>query len=334
MDVERRLPIPAEFAGMRLDQAAARLWPQFSRSRLQSWIRSGELTLDGQKVRPREMVLGGEALLLSAELELDLGQQSEDRPQDIPLDIVYEDEQLLVVNKPVDLVVHPGAGNPDGTLVNALLHHDPDLSLLPRAGVVHRLDRQTSGLLIVGKTAAAYQSLVDDLAERRIGREYDALVVGHVIAGGTVDAPIGRHPRDRLRQAIVAQGRSAVSHYRVVEQFGEYTRLRVQLETGRTHQIRVHMAHIRHPIVGDPLYGGRPRVPSDADAALVETLRGFGRQALHASRLTLRHPESGEMLSLEAPMPDDMDELIELLRDHRDGKDEGKVEVIYVPDSD
>lgn len=315
---------------MRLDQAASRCWPEFSRNRLQGWIKEGRLTVDGRKARPRDAVLGGETLELAAELE----QQSEDRPQEIPLDIVYEDEHLLVVNKPVDMVVHPGAGNPDGTLVNALLHHDPDLALLPRAGVIHRLDKQTSGLLVVGKTQAAYQSLVADLAERRIGREYDAIVVGHVIAGGTVDAPIGRHARDRQRQAVVPQGKPAVTHYRVMEQFGEHTWLRVRLETGRTHQIRVHMAHIRHPIVGDPVYGGRPRLPKGADDYLVELLRGFGRQALHARRLTLRHPETGETLTFNASLPPDMEELIEELRDYRDGFDEGEAEVIYVRDID
>ncbi|MBN2872674.1 MAG: 23S rRNA pseudouridine(1911/1915/1917) synthase RluD [Halothiobacillaceae bacterium] len=330
MNVERTAPIPTEMGGMRLDQVAAQLWPDFSRSRLQGWIKAGELTLDGRRLRPRDTVLGGETLSLSTALE----QHSEDRPQPIALDIAFEDAHLLVVNKPVDLVVHPGAGNPDGTLVNALLHHDPDLALLPRAGVVHRLDKQTSGLLVVGKTQAAYQALVADLAERRIGREYDAVVVGHVIAGGTVDEPIGRHPRDRQRQAIVPQGRPAVSHYRVVEQFGEHSWLRVRLETGRTHQIRVHMAHIRHPIVGDPVYGGRPRLPPGAGEALVDVLRDFGRQALHARRLTLCHPESGETLTLEAALPDDMDELIELLRDYRDGHDEGEAEVIYVQDPD
>ncbi|WP_410474224.1 23S rRNA pseudouridine(1911/1915/1917) synthase RluD [Guyparkeria sp. TX1] len=330
MDVERTLLIPAEQAGMRLDQAAAQLWPDFSRSRIQEWIKGGQVTVDGRSMRPRDTVLGGEELSLRTELE----QQSEDRPQDIPLDIVFEDEHLLVVNKPVDLVVHPGAGNPDGTLVNALLHHDPELALLPRAGVVHRLDKQTSGLLVVGKTQAAFQALVADLAERRIGREYDAVVIGHLIAGGTVDEPIGRHARDRQRQAVVAQGKPAVTHYRVVEQFGEHTWLRVKLETGRTHQIRVHMAHIRHPIVGDPVYGGRPRLPRGAEDMLVDVLRDFGRQALHARRLTLTHPETGETLSLKAPMPDDMDELIELLRDYRDGNDEGEAEVIYVTDPD
>ncbi len=315
---------------MRLDQAASRCWPEFSRNRLQGWIKEGRLTVGGRKCRPRDTVLGGETL----ELDVALEQQSEDRPQEIPLDIVYEDEHLLVVNKPVDMVVHPGAGNPDGTLVNALLNHDPDLALLPRAGVIHRLDKQTSGLLVVGKTQAAYQALVADLAERRIGREYDAIVVGHVIAGGTVDAPIGRHARDRQRQAVVPQGKPAVSHYRVIEQFGEHTWLRVRLETGRTHQIRVHMAHIRHPIVGDPVYGGRPRLPKGADDYLVELLRGFGRQALHARRLTLRHPETGETLTFQAPLPSDMEELIEELRDYRDGFDEGEAEVIYVRDID
>ncbi|MFW6322730.1 MAG: 23S rRNA pseudouridine(1911/1915/1917) synthase RluD [Guyparkeria sp.] len=330
MEIDRTLIVPVEHAGMRLDQAASRCWPEFSRNRLQGWIKEGRLTVDGRKARPRDAVLGGETLELAAELE----QQSEDRPQEIPLDIVYEDEHLLVVNKPVDMVVHPGAGNPDGTLVNALLHHDPDLALLPRAGVIHRLDKQTSGLLVVGKTQAAYQSLVADLAERRIGREYDAIVVGHVIAGGTVDAPIGRHARDRQRQAVVPQGKPAVTHYRVMEQFGEHTWLRVRLETGRTHQIRVHMAHIRHPIVGDPVYGGRPRLPKGADDYLVELLRGFGRQALHARRLTLRHPETGETLTFNASLPPDMEELIEELRDYRDGFDEGEAEVIYVRDID
>ncbi len=330
MEIDRTLVVPAECAGMRLDQAAARCWPDFSRSRIKGWIKAGQVTLNGHPARPRDTVLGGEELGLTAELE----QQGEDRPQAIPLDIVYEDDHLLVVNKPVDLVVHPGAGNPDGTLVNALLHHDPDLALLPRAGVVHRLDKQTSGLLVVGKTQAAFQILVADLAERRIGREYDAIVLGHIIAGGTVEAPIGRHSRDRQRQAVVPQGKPAVTHYRVVERFGEHSWLRVRLETGRTHQIRVHMAHIRHPIVGDPLYGGRPRLPRGAEDLLVEVLRDFGRQALHARRLTLRHPETGETLSLEAPMPEDMDELIDLLRDYRDGFDEGEAEVIYVQDTD
>ncbi|MDG4866830.1 23S rRNA pseudouridine(1911/1915/1917) synthase RluD [Guyparkeria sp. 1SP6A2] len=330
MEIDRTLVVPAECAGMRLDQAAARCWPDFSRSRIKGWIKAGQVTLDGHPARPRDTVLGGEQLGLTAELE----QQGADRPQAIPLDIVYEDDHLLVVNKPVDLVVHPGAGNPDGTLVNALLHHDPDLALLPRAGVVHRLDKQTSGLLVVGKTQGAYQSLVADLAERRIGREYDAIVLGHIIAGDTVEAPIGRHARDRQRQAVVPQGKPAVTHYRVVERFGEHSWLRVRLETGRTHQIRVHMAHIRHPIVGDPLYGGRPKLPRGAEDLLVEVLRDFGRQALHARRLTLRHPETGETLSLEAPMPEDMDELIDLLRDYRDGFDEGEAEVIYVQDDD
>jgi len=330
MELDRTSIIPTEYAGMRLDQAASRCWPDFSRNRLQGWIKQGELTVDGKPARPRDTVLGGETLELTAELE----QQSEDRPQAIPLDIVYEDEHLLVVNKPVGMVVHPGAGNPDGTLVNALLHHDPDLALLPRAGVIHRLDKQTSGLLVVGKTQAAFQALVADLAERRIGREYDAIVVGHLIAGGTVDAPIGRHARDRQRQAVVPQGKPAVSHYRVVEQFGEHTWLRVTLETGRTHQIRVHMAHIRHPIVGDPVYGGRPRLPRGADDYLVDLLRGFGRQALHARRLTLRHPETGETLSLTAPLPADMHELIEELRDYRDGFEDDEAEVIYVRDDE
>ena len=315
---------------MRLDQAASRCWPDFSRNRLQGWIKQGELTVDGKPARPRDTVLGGETLELTAELE----QQSEDRPQAIPLDIVYEDEHLLVVNKPVGMVVHPGAGNPDGTLVNALLHHDADLALLPRAGVIHRLDKQTSGLLVVGKTQAAFQALVADLAERRIGREYDTIVVGHLIAGGTVDAPIGRHARDRQRQAVVPQGKPAVSHYRVIEQFGEHTWLRVKLETGRTHQIRVHMAHIRHPIVGDPVYGGRPRLPRGADDYLVDLLRHFGRQALHARRLTLRHPETGETLSLTAPLPADMQELIEELRGYRDGFEDDEAEVIYVRDDE
>ncbi|MBN2855161.1 MAG: RluA family pseudouridine synthase, partial [Halothiobacillaceae bacterium] len=236
MQLEETLIIPTQYAGQRLDAALAKCWPDFSRSRIQDWIKSGEILLDGAIARPRATVLGGEQIELLAEIE----EAVTALPQDIPLNIIYEDEAILVLNKSANMVVHPAAGNPDGTLVNALLFHDPSLITVPRAGVVHRLDKNTSGVMVVAKTLAAHKTLVANLAARKIRREYDTLVMGNVVAGGTVDAPIGRHPRDRQRQAVTATGKHAVTHYRVLQHYGEQTWLRVQLETGRTHQIRVH----------------------------------------------------------------------------------------------
>jgi 23S rRNA pseudouridine1911/1915/1917 synthase len=304
--------IPPELAGQRIDQALAKLLPEYSRSRLKGWIDAGRVTLDGRVPRPRDAVSGGEAVQVRPLIEV----VHDDQPQPIGLDIHYEDDSILVLNKPAGLVVHPAAGNPEGTLLNALLHHAPTLATLPRAGIVHRLDKNTSGLMVVAKTPAAHRQLVAALAEREVSREYLALVQGELIAGGTVDEPIGRHPRDRKRMAVVHGGKSAVSHYRVEERFVGHTLLRVRLETGRTHQIRVHMAHIRHPIVGDPVYGGRLRLPPGAGDGLIATLRGFNRQALHATRLALAHPETGEEMEWEAGPPADMLALLAAFREH------------------
>lgn len=302
--------VPEQAAGMRLDQVLAQLFPDYSRSKLQQWVREGSVLVDGQSLRPRDKLKGGERIELSAELEQDTAVAAEA----IALEIVHEDRAILVLNKPAGLVVHPGAGNRDGTLQNALLHHAPELAALPRAGIVHRLDKDTSGLMVVAKTLKAHKSLVEQLQARTVKREYWALAVGTFTGGGKVDAPIGRHPRDRLRMAVIDGGREAVSHYRVEERFAAHTLLRVSLETGRTHQIRVHMTHIGHPLVGDPVYGGRLRLPRGASERLREALSGFRRQALHAGRLGLIHPEREETLEFEAPLPADFTALLEVLR--------------------
>lgn len=302
--------IPESFAGMRLDQALSELLPQYSRSRLQQWIKEGNVQVDGRQCRPRDKVLGGEGVSVRAQVQPDERWEA----QPIALDILYEDGDLLVVNKPAGLVVHPAAGNPDGTLLNALLHHAPQVAGLPRAGIVHRLDKETSGILVVAKTLEARTGLVEQLQAREFTREYDAVVEGTMTGGGKVDAPIGRHPVDRKRMAVVPSGKPAVTHYRLAERFRAHTWLKVRLETGRTHQIRVHMAHIRHPLVGDPVYRGRLRMPAGADEGLRDTLRGFRRQALHASRLGLAHPGSGEWMEWQVALPGDLAALIEALR--------------------
>lgn len=302
--------IQPEQAGLRLDQALAQLFPDYSRSRLQQWVKDGQVTVDGQVCRPRDKVFGGESIEIQARME----EQVECNPQAIPLEILYEDEHLLVINKPAGLVVHPAAGNPDGTMQNALLHYDPNLIQQPRAGIVHRLDKDTSGLLVVARTPAAHKSLVEQLQARVVKREYRALVKGVLVAGGTVDAPIGRHPVHRIRMAVTPGGKPAVTHYRVLERFRDCSYLRVNLETGRTHQIRVHMAHIHHSLIGDPVYGGRLRIPAGASAELQEALRGFRRQALHARRLGLKHPVSGEWREWESPLSKDMADLLKVLR--------------------
>lgn len=308
--------ISPALAGMRLDQALAQLFPDFSRGRLQVWVREGRVVLDGRLVlRPREKVFGGEQVVLAAMLT----DQVEDQPQDIPLDILYEDEAVIVLNKPAGMVMHPAAGNPDGTLQNALLHHDPNLSRLPRAGIVHRLDKGTSGLLVVARSTAAHKSLVEQLQSRSVKREYRAIVCGTPTAGGSVDQPIGRHPLHRVRMAVVASGKPAVTHYRVLERFRAHTLLRVNLETGRTHQIRVHMAYIRLPLLGDLVYAGRLRLPAAASAELHSLLRGFRRQALHAQRLGLQHPLAGNWLEWEHEPPTDMRVLMEGLRRDAEG---------------
>lgn len=306
----RRLSIPAELAGQRLDQAAAALLPEFSRSRLRTWIDAGELTVGGQEAKPRLKLKGGEELELDTELEAAV----DPRPEPIPLAIVYADEALLVIDKPVGLVVHPGAGNHSGTLQNALLHRYPELAVLPRAGLVHRLDKDTSGLLLVARTLQSQTALAAALEAREVKRTYHGICQGVLTGGGTVDAPIGRHRHERTKMAVIEGGRPARTHYRVVERFRTHTYCELELETGRTHQIRVHMAHIRAPLLGDPVYGGRPKLPPAASAELRAALQGFKRQALHASRLRLAHPITGAALAFESELAADLAALLPLLR--------------------
>ena len=305
--------VPLGAAGRRFDQALAEMFPDYSRSRLSGWVKSGAVTLDGSVAPPRQLLRGGELVRLQVELEAEVTSA----PEDIALEIVHQDEHLLVLNKPAGLVVHPGAGNPAGTLLNALLHHDPRLAELPRAGIVHRLDKDTSGLMVVARSLPAVTALVEMLSRHDVERQYEAVVLGTLVAGGTVDAPIGRSMGDRLRQAVRDEedGKHAVTHYRVRERFRAHSLLQCQLETGRTHQIRVHLAHINHPLVGDPLYVGGLKLPKGATPELIAALRGFRRQALHAERLSFVHPISGEALSFNVPRPADQEALIEALRD-------------------
>ncbi|AHX14538.1 ribosomal large subunit pseudouridine synthase D [Dyella jiangningensis] len=310
--IRHEATVPLSAAGRRFDQALAEMFPDYSRSRLTAWIKAGAVTLDGAKAPPRQLLRGGEKVQLEAELETEV----ELAPEAIALDIVHEDDYLLVLNKPAGLVVHPGAGNSAGTVLNALLHHDPALAQLPRGGIVHRLDKDTSGLMVVAKTLAAHTGLVDMLSRHDVERQYEAVVLGTLVAGGTVDAPIGRHMGDRLRQAVRDEedGKHAVTHYRLRERFRAHSLIQCSLETGRTHQIRVHLAHINHPLVGDPLYGGGLRLPKGATPELIAALRGFRRQALHAERLAFEHPVTGEPMSFGAERPADQQALIDALR--------------------
>jgi 23S rRNA pseudouridine1911/1915/1917 synthase len=296
-------------AGLRLDQALPELFGDYSRSRLQQWVREGRVRVDGTVRRGRDKVIGGERIELDAVLE----RQDTVAAEDLPLDVVYRDRALLVIDKPAGLVVHPAAGNWAGTLQNALLHLDPSLAVLPRSGIVHRLDKDTSGLLVVARTPAAHRALVEAMQARAVKREYSAVVNGVLTAGGVVDAPVGRHPTARTRMAVVVSGKPAVTRYRVLERFRAHSHLQVNLETGRTHQIRVHMAHVGHPLVGDPVYGGRLRMPTGCTPALADALRAFRRQALHAHRLGLPHPETGEWIEWESPLSQDLRRLLEAL---------------------
>lgn len=306
---QHTLSLPADLAGLRLDQALARALPQYSRAQLASWIEAGAVQVDGQQLRGKDRVLGGEAVRIEARVAPVLTVA----PEEIPLTVVYRDRALLVVNKPPGLVVHPGAGNAQHTLQNALLALDRKLALLPRAGLIHRLDKDTSGLLIVARTLEAHTALVAALAEREIHRHYLAVCTGVMTGGGTVDEPIGRHRSHRTRMSVRSDGRPAVTHYRVVQRYRAHTLVRVELETGRTHQIRVHLAHIGYPLVGDPLYAGRKRIPAGCTPELLAELEAFPRQALHAAHLLLTHPLTGREMQWEAPLPADMQRLIAAL---------------------
>lgn len=312
--ISLKAEVPRDLSGNRLDQIAAKLFPDYSRARLQIWIKDGSLLVNAHQLRPRDLLRAGDSIEVNAELLSEGGWTA----QPMALDIVFEDKCLIIINKAAAVVVHPAAGHGDGTLLNGLLHHHSALQELPRAGIVHRLDKDTTGLMVVAKTLASHTALVNQMQAREISREYEAVVQGVLTGGGTIDKALGRHPVNRKKRAVVEIGQEAVTHYRVVKRFRSHTHIHVKLETGRTHQIRVHMAHLNHSIVGDPLYGGRQRVPAGCSAQLFDCLKNFNRQALHARRLALHHPGSGELLSWECTTPDDMQELIcELAQDSR-----------------
>lgn len=300
-----------DLSGKRLDVVLATLFPDYSRSRLKLWIEQGNVLLNGEIVKPKTKVIGDEVLQLTIQtIESEEGCE----PEDIPLDIVYEDEAIIVINKPTDFVVHPAAGHYSGTMQNALLYYDTSLAEVPRAGIVHRLDKDTTGLMVVARNLSSHKYLVDQIQQHEVIREYQAVVHGVMTGGGMVDKPIGRHPHDRIKMAVRENGREAVTHYRLMQRFREHSHVKVQLETGRTHQIRVHMSYLRHPIVGDPVYAGRQRIPAGAQQELLDYLQSFKRQALHAWQLSFVHPESGEDVSYQAPLPEDMQQLINLLQ--------------------
>lgn len=309
MTETRQKTVPAELSGQRLDQALARMFPEYSRSRLKTWLLKGFIKVDDRSMRPRDAVSGGESVLLMPEPETLLDSE----PEALDLVIVFEDEQCLVINKPAGLVVHPGAGNPRGTLMNGLLHHVPELDQLPRAGIIHRLDKDTSGLILVGKSLESHTELTRALANREISRHYLAVCTGVLTGGGSIEEPIGRHPVDRLKMSVRRDGKPAMTHYRVIQRFAAHTYISVQLETGRTHQIRVHFAYKRHALVGDQTYGGRLAIPAGASDRLTETLRRFRRQALHAERIRFLHPTSGEQIDLQVEPPGDFAELVAAL---------------------
>jgi 23S rRNA pseudouridine1911/1915/1917 synthase len=309
--IKKEAQVPFDLGGNRFDQIATELFSDYSRSRIQSWIKEGALIVDGKVTKPKEKLFGGEMVSLDVVVEA----QETHEAQEMALDIVYEDNDIMVVNKPTGLVVHPAVGNRDGTLMNAILHHAPETAHIPRAGIVHRLDKETTGLMVVAKTLAAQTDLVSQLQERSMGREYEAISIGVMTGGGIVDEPIGRHPHNRQKQAVEPiHGKHAVTHYRLVERFTNHTHIRLKLETGRTHQIRVHMAFIQYPLIGDPQYGGRLKMPKACTPELREALRTFRRQALHAKRLELAHPVTGEWMVWEVDLPEDMQKLIEALK--------------------
>lgn len=310
--IEESVTVPDDQGGRRFDQIAAACFPTFSRARLQDWIREGFLVVDGKARKPKEKLYGGEKLSLSVEVQ----PEGQWEAENIPLDIVYQDNEIMVINKPAGLVVHPAAGNYTGTLLNALLYHYPDNAALPRAGIVHRLDKDTTGLMVVARSLAAHTDLVAQLQDRTVHREYEAVVRGVMTGGGVVDAPIGRHPQNRLKMAVVRGGKPSVTHYRVVKRYQAHTHIRLNLQTGRTHQIRVHMSHQHFPLVGDDLYGGGLKLPKSCPAALEAVLRAFRRQALHARQLGLIHPVTGGYMEWEVPLTADFRALLDSLAEN------------------
>lgn len=314
--IQKQLTVPREYHNQRIDSVLAHLLPDYSRSQISNWIKSGAITLNQKQCKPKDKVLDGALIDVNVDLNLIDNNFEHCIPEAIPLNIVFEDEELIVINKPADMVVHPGAGNREHTLVNALLHHAPSLHHLPRAGIIHRLDKDTTGLLVVAKTLTAHTSLIRQMQAREIGRHYITLVQGHIISGGIIETGFGRHPRNRLKMAVLEQGREAITHYAIRKQYQDYTLLDVKLMTGRTHQIRVHLAHINHPVVGDPLYGGRMRFPANASQEFRTCIQEFKRQALHAYTLAFLHPETEKELTFTTPLPDDFKLLLNTLDEH------------------
>jgi 23S rRNA pseudouridine1911/1915/1917 synthase len=303
--------IPGRMKGDRLDVALSEMLPDYSRSKITAWIKSGDALINNKAFKPKDKVNGSQIVILS----LNKKQNNDWSAENIALNIVFEDEDIIIINKPFGLVTHPGAGNWNGTLANALLYYDPELSKLDRAGIVHRLDKNTSGLMVIARNEKSQKYLVEQLQSHSVVREYSAIVYGHMISGGSVNDPIGRDPKDRIKQAVSSNGKNATTHYRVIDRFKSHTHVKAILETGRTHQIRVHLSHIGYPLLGDPMYGGRVRFPKKASEILKESLLGFKRQALHSKKLTLNHPSTGELMSWKAPLPDDMLELLEILNE-------------------
>jgi len=304
-----KIIIPERMAGQRIDVALSEMLPDYSRSKITAWIKSGEALIDHKPFKPKDKVNGSEMV----ELTISQKQNNDWVGEDIPLNVIFEDDDIIVLNKAVSLVTHPGAGNWSGTLANALLHYDPKLATLDRAGIVHRLDKNTSGLMVVSRNEKSQKYLVEQLQKHSVLREYSAIVYGHMVAGGTIDEPIGRDTKDRVKQAVSSHGKEAVTHYRVIDRYQNHTHVKAILETGRTHQIRVHLSHIGYPLIGDPMYGGKVRFPKKADEVLKEALVNFKRQALHARKLTLAHPISGELMSWKTPLPEDMLALLDVL---------------------
>ena len=301
--------LPDRFGGKRIDSALAEMMPNISRSKITSTIKAGDALLNGYTFKPKDKVSGDELIYFNLKHK----QNNQWAAENIPLDILYEDEDILIINKPSGLVTHPGAGNWEGTLANALLHYNADLSRLDRAGIVHRLDKNTSGLMVVAKNPKSQEYLVEQFQTHSVEREYSAIVYGNMISGGTVDDPIGRDSKDRIKQAVRANGKDAVTHYRVINRYANHTHVKASLETGRTHQIRVHLSFIGHPLVGDPLYGGRLRFPKKASEEIKEALQTFQRQALHSKKLTLNHPTTGNLMSWEIELTEDMSMLLDVL---------------------